>query len=97
MIYTFARWFFRQVGLIPASEVVEYAELDATLTALGVTGAERHNVLEMGVAAAKLGLRDPAEVEAAARALYWQDLETIRRLVESNLDTLDQGGHLPNE
>ena len=67
MLYDVARSFFRAFGLVPASEVADFAQFDADMTALGVPPSERAGVLEAAVTFAKAGFT-PDDIAAAARA-----------------------------
>lgn len=80
-IREFANWWMNALGFVAVREAVAYAELDRTLTALGVTGEERDRVLEMAARIAQAGFTTT-------------DLETALNHIARYDYT---GGHLPDE
>lgn len=105
MLYDFARWFFGLVGLVPAAEVAKDLELLTEVHALDPTPDGRQGIIRMGITAAKAGLADDVQVEAAARAYHLghmnhlHDLWSIREHIQSMINRVDPNpnGHLPNE
>lgn len=64
MLYEVARRVAGMAGFVPAQEALACAEMDNTLTALGVSDEERERLFEVASVIAKAGF-DPDDVAEA--------------------------------